>query len=321
MKSGERDVVRNIVRQVGRSIAILSVLWGGLSQAADPLAGFTVEPVAPGHYVHYGSLDERSPDNLGDQANIGFVVGERCVAVVDPGGSLAVGKALLAALRRVTDKPVCYVVITHFHPDHFFGAAAFAGPGVEIVAHEGYRRSMGVRARPYLNALQRDLGDLAKGSDILPPTKTMANTLDLDLGGRTLKIEAWPVAHTDNDLTVFDPSTGTLWLGDLLFHQHTPVVDGSVLGFIQVLDTLAKREVTHYVPGHGKTSLPWPDGLAQERAYLTLLVRETRTALKGRRSLEEAMDSVGQSESGRWSNFESFHRRNVSATYTELEWE
>lgn len=314
-------MVRNIVRRLSRSIAILSVLWSGLALPAAPLENFPVEAVAPGHYVHYGSLDERSPDNLGDQANIGFIVGDRCVAVVDPGGSLAVGRALLAALRRVTDKPVCYVIITHFHPDHFFGTAAFAGPGVEIVAHEGYRRSMGVRARPFLNALQRDLGDLAAGSEILPPTLTVATSLDLDLGGRLLRVEAWPVAHTDNDLTVYDASTGTLWLGDLLFHQHTPVVDGSVLGFLQVLDTLATREVRHYVAGHGTTTLPWPDGLAQERAYLALLVRETRAALKSRRSLEEAMDSVGHSEAEHWVNFELFHRRNVSATYTELEWE
>jgi len=304
-----------------RSIAILMWAWVSGVAVAAPLDDFAVEPVAPGHYVHFGSLDERTPANVGDQANIGFVVGEQCVAVIDPGGSLAVGKALAASIRRTTDKPVCFVVITHFHPDHFFGAAAFVAPGVQIITHDGYRRALNQRARPYLNALQRDLGDLARGSDIVQPTVTVKASHTIDLGGRILRLEAWPVAHTDNDLTVFDESTGTLWLGDLLFHQHTPVVDGSVLGFIKVLDTLAARPVSRYIPGHGRTTLPWPDGLAQERAYLQLLVRETRAALKARKGIEEAVDSVGQSEASQWSNFESFHRRNVTATYTELEWE
>lgn len=290
---------------------------------ATELPDFDVSEVAPGHYVHVGSLGERTPDNLGDQANIGFIVGERCVAVVDPGGSLAVGEALRRAMRRVTSRPVCHVIITHFHPDHFFGAAAFREPGVSIVAHASYRKSVAVRARPFLNALKRDLGEQARGSEILMPDIAVAagDEVVLDLGGRTLRLRAWPVAHTDNDLTVFDDETGTLWLGDLLFAQHTPVIDGSVLGFLRVLDTLAAMPVRRHVPGHGRSEEGWPDALSAQRDYLTLVVRETRAALRARKTIEEAVDSVGLSEAGKWVAFDVFHRRNVTATYAELEWE
>ena len=89
------------------------------------IASFDLTEIAPGNYVHYGTHEERSPSNLGDNANIGFIVGDRCVAVIDTGGSAAVGQALHQALRRVTQLPVCYVVLTHVHPDHLFGAAAF----------------------------------------------------------------------------------------------------------------------------------------------------------------------------------------------------
>ncbi len=280
-----------------------------------------LEEVAPGHFVHRGSMEDRNAENLGDQANIGFVVGERCVAVVDPGGSFAVGKALKAAMRRVTDKPVCHVVITHFHPDHFFGAAAFREPGVQFVAHAGYARTMAVRSRPYVNALRRDLGAAADGSEVIAPTMVVDKVATLDLGGRTLELRAWNVAHTDNDLTVFDASTGTLWLGDLLFVDHTPVVDGSIRGFLEVLDELARLPARVYVPGHGRTDAPWPDGLIPERDYLRLVLAETRAALKRKRTIEQAVDEVGTTEASRWVNFDAFHRRNVTTTYTELEWE
>lgn len=303
----------------------LSILFGAcfspVRADSDPLDGFTVEEVAPGNHVHHGSLDDRTPDNVGDQANIGFIIGERCVAVVDPGGSLRVGLALRAALRRITEKPVCYVIITHTHPDHFFGAAAFRQDNATVVGHENLPRALGQRARPYLNSLKRDLGDLAAGSDVVPPTLLVKDETTLDLGSRTIVLHAWPPAHTDNDLTVFDALTGTLWLGDLLFVEHTPVVDGTITGFIRVIDQLAGIEARGFVPGHGRTALPWPAALVPQKEYLQRIVRETRSAIKARRTIEEAVDTVGQSEAPKWLAFDRFHRRNVTAAYAELEWE
>ena len=308
---------------------VVPFLWLALvapALAAAPegraVPGFEVTELAPGNFVHYGSLDaERSPANMGDQANIGFIVGEACVAVVDPGGSLAVGQALRAAIRRVTDKPICYVIITHVHPDHFFGAAAFREDQAVVVGHENLPRAMSMRARPYLNGLKRDLGDLAAGSEVIAPTRLVTDEEVIDLGGRAIRLKAWPAAHTDNDLTVFDERTRTLWVADLLFIEHTPVVDGTITGFIEVLDRLRTVDAKRYVAGHGKSDQPWPDVLEPERAYLALIVRETRAAIKRRKTIEEATDEVGLSESTRWVNFDTFHRRNVTTAYTELEWE
>ena len=300
---------------------VLVVCFSSVRAETDPLDGFTVEAVAPGNHVHRGSLDDRTPDNVGDQANSGFIIGERCVAVIDPGGSLRVGQALRAALRRVTDMPVCYVIITHTHPDHFFGAAAFRPDNATVVGHENLPRALGQRARPYLKSLERDLGDLAAGSDVVPPTLLVKDEITLDLGGRTIVLHAWPPAHTDNDLTVFDTATATLWLGDLLFAEHTPVVDGTITGFIRVIGQLAGIEVRQFVPGHGRTALPWPEALKPQQEYLQLIVRETRAAIKARRTIEEAVDTVGLSEASKWAAFDRFHRRNVTAAYAELEWE
>lgn len=297
--------------------AALAFAWVAAAQAES----FEVREVAPGNFVHVGSLEERSPANRGDQANVGFIVGSRCVAVIDVGGSFPVGQALRAALRRVTDRPVCYVIVTHMHPDHVLGAQAFRAEGAEVVAHRNLPEALSQRLRNYLAALGRDLGDLAAGAGMTAVTLTVDDERVLDLGDRRLHLKAWPVAHTDNDLTVLDESTGTLWLGDLLFVDHTPVVDGSITGFLKVMDALAQLPARVFVPGHGWTAAPWPQALAPQRGYLETILRETRAAIRARRTMEEAVDTVGAGAGSGWVNFEAFHRRNVTAAYAELEWE
>lgn len=288
---------------------------------AIQLANFDIGEIAPGNYVHFGSFDERSPQNLGDNANIGFIVGEKCVVAVDAGGSLPVGRALRQAIRRVTPLPVCYVVLTHVHPDHFFGAAAFLDDHPQFIAHENYPAQLAARSRSYLNSLQRDLGAAAAGSEIVRPTLLVSKRLELDLGGRTVVVQAWPPAHTDDDLTVFDMPTRTLWASDLLFVGHTPVIDGTITGFLAVMDDLRNITADHYVPGHGRSDMPWPQPLDAQQRYFKVILSETRAAIRSRKTIQQATDEIGLSEAGNWAAFDSFHRRNVTAAYAELEWE
>ena len=305
------------------AVACISAAAARPAVAGDlpPLGNFDVSEIAPGNYVHYGSFDERSKDNLGDNANIGFIVGEKCVLVVDAGGSLPVGRALREAIRRITPLPVCHVVLTHVHPDHFFGAAAFLDNHAQFIAHENYPAQLAARARSYLNSLQRDLGTAAAGSEIVRPTLLVKERLELDLGGRTVVVQAWPPAHTDDDLTVFDVPTRTLWLSDLLFVGHTPVIDGTITGFLAVMKELRAMAADHYVPGHGHSDLPWPQPLDAQQRYFTVILNETRAAIRGRKTIQQATDEVGVSEARHWAAFDLFHRRNVTTAYTELEWE
>ncbi len=298
----------------------LSIVGAAPAQQRGPLE---MVEISSGNFVHYGELAERSPGNLGDQANIGFIVGQRCVLVVDTGGSLPIGTALRAAIRRATGKPVCYVVITHVHPDHFFGAAAFVEDQPEFIGHENLPRQLAARARPYINSLHRDLGERAAGSEIVMPTRTIAagDTLVLDLGDRLVEVKAWPPAHTDDDVTVYDRATRTLWLADLLFIDHTPVLDSNITGFLAVMQQLRGLDVKQYVAGHGRSGLAWPKPLDPQERYFKVILNETRAAIKNRRSLMQAVNEIGLSETGNWVNFDTFHRRNVTTAYTELEWE
>ena len=272
--------------------------------------------------MHRGRHALTDAANRGDLANIGFVVGEQAVAVIDAGGSRAVGEALYAAIRARTRLPIRWLILTHMHPDHVFGAAVFREAGATVVGHARLPAALANRAAGYAEALERTAGrQVALGSAIVPPDETVAGVRRIDLGGRLLELEAHPTAHTDNDLTVLDLATGTWWMGDLVFDGHLPTVDGSALGWLALLDRLAGRQAARVVPGHGRPALPWPDAAAPTRAYLAALVAETRAALAAGESLGEASADLGAGLRGDWALFDAFNARNATAVYRELEWE
>ncbi len=272
-------------------------------------------------FVHNGVHEEASGQNEDAIANIGFVVGARSVAVVDPGGSFEEGRALRAAVRSRTELPIRYVVLTHVHPDHIFGAAAFSGDHPDFIGHAKLPGALAQRGDYYLRRLKGALGAAAAGSEIVPPTLLVSDRLDLDLGDRRLILRAHGPAHTDNDLTVFDEKTRTFWLGDLLFVERVPVIDGSVVGWLKELQALTLIAADRAVPGHGPPSVSWPGAAEPERRYLDKVARDTRAAIRAGIGIAEAYRHVASSERQQWLLFDDYHPRNVTASYKELEWE
>lgn len=286
---------------------------------AEPV--LSVNEVEPGIYVHWGVQEFSDTKNHGAIANIGFIVGQRCVAVIDSGGNPQQGRALKNAIEHLTSKPICYVINTHVHPDHIYGNSAFKNTGAKFVGHEKLARAMSLRGDYYLQKAPELLGITITSQDIIPPDIAVSNELDLDLGGRKLKLTAHPPAHTDNDLSVYDRQTGTLWLADLLFNEHLPSIDGSLKGWLSELDKLETKSFKTVIPGHGSLVTNWPKGMQPQKEYLNGLLLETRTAIKKGVFLEDAVKSIGLSFKDRWKLFDEFHRKNVTKAYAELEWE
>lgn len=282
----------------------------------------SLEKIAPGVFVRVGEHALMTAENLGAISNAGFVIGEKFVAVIDTGGSYCDGLRLKAALREKTDLPIKYVINTHVHPDHIFGNAAFAGEGVEIVGHEKLPRSLAERGKFYLSNFERLMGKEAlNGTVIVPPTITVKDRLQLDLGGRKLTLQAHATAHTDNDLTVFDETTGTLFTGDLVFQGHLPVIDGKLLGWQKSLEHLSNTPAKRAVPGHGPASIGWPEGAQPQIRYLQVLTKDLRAFIGDGLFMQEAQSKAAQSESKKWELFDEFNARNVAAGFAELEWE
>lgn len=292
---------------------------GRCKPAGQPL---DVTEVAPGIFVHLGQVAVPNPQNRGDVSNMGFVIGQTGVAVIDTGGAAWIGEALWRSIRARTDLPVTHVILTHMHPDHIFGTRVFEAAGAEVVGHARLERAILDRRQNYLTSLERLVSPKHFAGSAAPSvTQEIEAEGRIDLGGRSLRVQAWDSAHSVADLTVLDEATGTLFAGDLVFHRHAPALDGSLRGWQAVLAELSETEVRRIIPGHGGPVLAWPSGFGDTARYLDTLARDTSHAINQGHRLGQAVEEIGEDEAAEWDLFDDYNKRNATQAFTELEWE
>ena len=276
--------------------------------------------VGPNIFVRSGLHEEATLENAGGIANIGFIVGRDSVLVTDSCGSLVDGQWLRAEIRKRTDKPIRHVLITHVHPDHSFGAAAFAEDQPAIIGHHALRAALEARGEFYRKGLAEALGPNRAGV-VVYPTEEVKDGIEIDLGARVLRLIAHGRAHTDCDLSMLDVETGLLFPADLLFVRRVPSLDGSLRGWLNEIERLKRLGVSRAVPGHGPAVVDFAAALTDLTRYLSVLRNETRKAITAGVSIAEAGLTVAQAERNRWALFDDYNERNVIQAYKELEWE
>lgn len=278
--------------------------------------------VATGVFVRYGLHQEISKQSLPHIANHGFVVGENSVAIIDPGGSLKAAQSTLKAVAQLSNLPVTHVIVTHMHPDHSVGLAAYSElPDTVILGHQKLADALYANLDFFTDNFIGNT-DRRKLEKLLDANRLQAvKTGDtIDLGNRVLTLDSFDRAHTSTDITVLDNQHKLLWAGDLLFVERLPSLDGSLQGWVDALQTLEKRDISIVIPGHG-ISGPWDQLVKPQRKYLTELLMATREAIRKGTSLAEYIKSASIPVGEPWQLYQIQHRTNLSRAYTELEWE
>jgi cyclase len=284
---------------------------------------FTLLQVGPNVWAAISNPKSKTPA----WANVGFVIGDESVAVIDATISTASNgnfdtepaQLLLAAIRRLTTLPVTVVINTHYHVDHIGANAVFVNAGATVLSHHNVHRWI---YRENLRMLGNGITSEQKAfiQAMLPPTVTYDQTVDLHLGSRRITLQSFP-GHTGGDSVVVIPDANVVFAGDLLWRNMLPnMTDASTKEWIDTLVTLEEgRARWTFVPGHGDVGTS--DDIAAFREYLRTLrklVSDTQAIGKSGKAL---VDAVMPSLRDKYQNLDGFDylaRPNIVDTEAEL---
>jgi glyoxylase-like metal-dependent hydrolase (beta-lactamase superfamily II) len=256
----------------------------GAATAQAPLP-FVLKQVGPGVYAAIDGPEHKAGSNAG------FVIGDDGVLVVDAFFTQDAAKALVAEIRRLTPKPIRYVVNTHYHADHTGGDQVLRDVGAVIIAHRNVRGW--VRTNNINLFGDRTTPELKARIEALPlPDVTTDTDLVVWLGSRKVAIKT-VLGHTGGDLTVAVPDAHVLFTGDMLWRKIPPnLIDGSVKEWLATDAPWTRMTDTHFVPGHGDVADA--KDVADFRAYLSDLRQLATAGRKAKLRDDKLVGSVAQ---------------------------
>lgn len=234
----------------------------------------------------YVGMKDASPANS-FAANAGIVIGRDGILVVDTLISAKEAQRFLADIRKVSDKPIKYVVNTHTHLDHAFGNCVFARQGAVIIAHDADRvllEKIGETTLKSIGNFGLKPEDMT-GTMIVYPVLTFSERMTIDLGGEKVELIHTAPSHTEGSVIVYLPARKLLFAGDILFTDFHPyLADGDIPGWTKTLDALLVMDVERIIPGHGPLSSK--KDLREMKEYLLLFDAKARELAVGSQDVD-----------------------------------
>jgi glyoxylase-like metal-dependent hydrolase (beta-lactamase superfamily II) len=240
--------------------------------------------------------------------NIGIVAGRDGVLVIDTGMGPRNAETVLAEVRKVSQKRVAYLTITHFHPEHGMGAQSFPA-GTTIIYPAAQKSELIEKGRSIItmfNGFSPAIADLLKPVRITLPSITFESEAEVNLGDLSVRLLHWGPAHTRGDEFVFLPEQGILFGGDVVVNRFFPIMpdaDASGVNWISMLERMEKLNPKIVVPGHGEVgdaSL-----IRQMREYLAFVrdrVQEMKSQGSGLEEVEKKLEPDVRTKYKDWDN-------------------
>jgi len=276
--------------------------------------------VAPNVYAVVGDLAGQTYENDGLNNNLGFVVSDAGVLVINTGPSARVARALHAAIRKITAQPVKWVVNVNSQNHYWLGNAYFKSQGATMLASNEAERVMREMGAQQLAANKDLLKEKADGTVLTYPTELTADKRELKLGKATVQLLHFGTAHTPGDLVVWLPQQRILFAGDIVYTERLLAVIpiSNSANWVQAFDKLVALNPKTIVPGHGQ---PTTIEVARRdtRDYLSFVRAEAKRILDAGGSLQDAVEKVDQSHFRSLVNFELLALRNINQVFQEVE--
>ncbi len=287
----------------------------------DTMRAFPLRRLANGVYAVLGDTGRGSEG----RSNAGFVVTKDGVVAIDALASPAQATTLLRTIRAVTPLPIRWLILTHHHPDHTFGAIVLKRAGAKVIAHPD-RRTLAsedgddamVSAWTGVLGLREMQGFAFADTPDLPVSRDTT----MQLGGRAFVVQVPGTAHTPGDLVIWLPESRVLFSGDLLIEDGVAmVVDGSSAGLLTALDRLEALHPASVLPGHGRIPAHPETLIDLTRCRTLALRRKMRADVQQGVSMSRALASLPPADRDRAVSRNSRVRRNAVRIYAEMEQE
>lgn len=279
--------------------------------------------VSPHAWAWIGPYDGPSRANRGFRMNLGFVVGQDAVAVIDSGYSPEMAESMLRQIRARTALPVRHVINTDSQPHRFFGNDVFRQAGARILAGREAAERMARDGATMAGAAAGILG-VAEWRVPAAPEQLLGagESVDLDLGDVVLRVRHAGTAHTRGSLVVEVRPDRVVFAGDILYGGRLAALipDGSVKGWLAAYESLRSADAAVFVPGHGQPG-PLADFDHPTRDYLARLKRHMDEAVKKGTDIESAKAAFDATPWKSLANFNELNGRNAYQAYQESETE
>jgi len=272
-------------------------------------------------YAWIGPLDGPSPENKGYRMNLGFVVGNKSVLVVDTGYTIEMAQEMVAWIRKITPLPIKYAVNTNSQAHRFYGNAVFKKQGVKLITHADELKRMdrlnGIYSSIIENTLKRKKDSVALA--VLPTTLIKKQKI-FNLGGLKVVVKTLGASHTPASLIVHIPEDKIVFTGDILYGGRLLAVveDSNVSQWIATYQKLKQYKKHIMVPGHGQSG-PLSDFDFSTLSYLTLLHKHMTAQVEQDVGAVTAIKRLDQSAYSNLANFELLAGKNASWSYLQAE--
>jgi glyoxylase-like metal-dependent hydrolase (beta-lactamase superfamily II) len=293
-----------------------------LASTAAAMAGnLETQPVADGVYALVGGKEQRSPENLANNATFGVVVTDEGIVLVDPGGSRRGAEEIDAAIREISDQPVKVVIDTGGQDHRWLGNGYWADKGATIIASADAVADQKERQSMQFTMLEALIGDALDGTEPVYADTVFDDAYAFELGGMEFQIVHPGAAHTPGDSYVWLPARKTVFAGDIVFTERIlGVLEQSVSSeWLEAFDSFAALEPEHVVPGHGAATT-----LEKARAdtydYLANLRDKVGEHIEAGGDMITSVE-VDQSAFSYLEQFDALARRNAQQVFSEMEWE
>ena len=300
------------------SVAAVALALAATGALADM---FEVQTVTDGVYALVGPKEQRSAENLANNATFGVVVTDEGVVLMDPGGSWKGAEAIHARIREITEQPVKFVFDTGGQDHRWLGNGYWQSQGATVIASQAAVEDHKARGSQQLSALSQFLGDQLSGTTPAYADVSFVDHYTLDFGGLTFEITHAGQAHTPGDSFVWLPAKDTVFTGDIVYVERILGNGGqsNVKSWIDVFEAMAALTPMHVVPGHGHpttleaATIDTYDYLVNLRTQIGALIEAGGDIMDAPKIDQSAFDYLEQ--------FDSLAGRNAQTTYEQMEWE